>query len=362
MKIECPSCLHVSKLKNDLLLSHSKGLHVKCPKCESLIKLYLLARSEKDAPLQTVMDPFGDQFDHLNLSVNGPEKQSESNVLKTKILRSLVNLPPMPHIILRAQEIMDDPDSSLKDLAGVIETDQAIVARILTLANSAYYGVSGMVSSIQHASVLLGQKTLGELITISASSRLLSKNLRGYKISPESLWKHSLAVAIGSKILVQRLEPNLTDDAFIAGLLHDAGKIILDPYIYERQEDFDAFFKDGNHTFLKAEQQILGFDHAEIMSRATRFWRFPEAQSTAIRFHHYPSMSENDLLANIVHLSDYISKKSDYDAGQEAERTPNFEEGVLKFLGIQREKLDDIAAVVFDSVKKLVEEFQDQTL
>jgi HD-like signal output (HDOD) protein len=328
-----------------LFLSRSKGLHVKCPKCESLIKLYLLARSEKNAP-ETATDPFGDQFEHLSASVNDPEKQSESNVLKTKILRSLVNLPPMPHIILRAQEIMDDPDSSLKDLAGVIETDQAIVARVLTLANSAYYGVSGMVSSIQHASVLLGQKTLGELITISASSRLLSKKLRGYKIDPESLWKHSLAVAIGSNI---------------AGLLHDAGKIILDPYIYERQEDFDAFFKDGKHTFLKAEQEILGFDHAEIMSRATRFWRFPEAQSAAIRFHHCPSMSENDLLAYIVHLSDYISKKSDYGVGLETEGAPDFEEGVLKFLGIQREKLDDIAAIVIDSVKKLEEEFQEQT-
>jgi HD-like signal output (HDOD) protein len=219
-----------------------------------------------------------------------------------------------------------------------------------------------MVSSIQHASVLLGQRTLGELITISASSRLLSKKLRGYKIAPEGLWKHSLAVAIGSKILAQKLEPDLTDDAFIAGLLHDAGKIILDPYIYERREDFDAFFKDGQHTFLKAEHEILGFDHAEIMSRATRFWRFPEVQSTAIRFHHHPSMSENDRLAYIVHLSDYISKKSNYGVGLEAEEPTDFEEGVLKFLGIRREKVDDISAVVIDSVKKLEEEFQEQTL
>jgi HD-like signal output (HDOD) protein len=208
--------------------------------------------------------------------------------------------------------------------------------------------------------VLLGQKTLGELITISASSRLLSKKLKGYRVDPESLWKHSLAVAIGSKILVQKLEPGLTDDAFIAGLLHDAGKIILDPYIFERKEDFDAFFEDGKGTFLKAEQEILGFDHAEIMSRATRFWRFPEVQSAAIRFHHYPSLSENDLLAHIVHLSDYIAKKYDYGVGLEAGE-PDFEKGVLKFLGIQREELDDIAAVVIDSVKKLEEEFQEQT-
>jgi HD-like signal output (HDOD) protein len=170
-----------------------------------------------------------------------------------------------------------------------------------------------------------------------------------------------LAVAIGSKILVQKLEPDLTDDAFIAGLLHDAGKIILDPYIYDRQKEFDAFFKDGQPTFLKAEQEILGFDHAEIMSRATRFWRFPEVQSTAIRFHHYPSMSENDLLANIVHLSDYISKKCDYGAVVQAGRAPDFEEGVLEFLGIQPEEMDNIAAIVIDSVKKLEEEFQGQT-
>ena len=74
MKIECPSCLYVTKLKEDLFLSRSKGLHVKCPKCESLIKLYLLARSEKNAPLETATDPFGDEFQHLNASVNDPEK------------------------------------------------------------------------------------------------------------------------------------------------------------------------------------------------------------------------------------------------------------------------------------------------
>ena len=73
-------------------------------------------------------------------------------------------------------------------------------------------------------------------------------------------------------------------------------------------------------------------------------------------------MSENDLLAYVVHLSDYISKKSDYGVGLEAGGTPDFEEGVLKFLRIQPEELDDIAAVVIDSVKKLEEEFQEKTL
>ena len=357
MKIECPTCRKVSRLTGDLLVTRSEGLEIKCPKCKSLIKLYVLAKSRKDSTLQTSYDPFSDQIGPLNAD---SDKPAGSPALKTKILRSLVNLPPMPHIILKAKEIMEDPDSSLKELAGVIETDQAIVARVLTLANSAYYGVSGMVSSIQHASVLLGQKTLGELITISASSRLLNRRLKGYKVAPESLWKHSLAVAFGSKIIVQQLNPALTDDAFIAGLLHDAGKIILDPYVFERMEEFEKLLKDGHKTFLEAEQEILGFDHAEIMSRATRFWRFSETQSTAIRFHHYPSLSKNDQLAHIVHLADYVAKTSDMGAGDD-ESEPEFESGVLRFLGISSEALEDVVAQVIDSITKLEEEYQGQS-
>ena len=354
MKIECPTCRNVNRLSGNLMVTRSEGLEVNCPKCKALIKLYVLAKSGKDSTQQTAYDPFGDQIEPASIDAS---KHAGSSALKTKILRNLVNLPPMPHIILKAKEIMGDPNSSLKDLAGVIETDQAIVARVLTLANSAYYGVSGMVSSIQHASVLLGQKTLGELITISASSRLLSKRLKGYKVEPESLWKHSLAVAFGSKIIVQQLAPDLADDAFIAGLLHDAGKIILDPYVVERNDDFEKCLSDGDKSFLKAEQEILGFDHAEIMSRATRFWRFSETQSSAIRFHHYPSVSENNQLAHVVHLANYLANTSDMSAGGDAAE-PELEPGVMKFLGLSQEELNDVLNEMIDSIAKLEEEYQ----
>ena len=357
MKIECPTCRNVNRLSGNLMVTRSEGLEINCPKCKALIKLYVLAKSGKDSTQQTAYDPFGDQIEPVSSDAG---KQSGDPALKSKILRSLVNLPPMPHIILKAKEIMEDPHSSLRDLAGVIETDQAIVARVLTLANSAYYGVSGMVSSIQHASVLLGQKTLGELITISASSRLLSKRLKGYKVEPESLWKHSLAVAFGSKIIVQKLVPELSDDAFIAGLLHDAGKIILDPYVHERHEEFEKFLKDGNKSFLKAEQKILGFDHAEIMSRATRFWRFSETQSIAIRFHHYPSVSESNQLAHIVHLADYLAITADMGAGGEASK-PELEPGVMKFLGISADSLDVVLDEVVDSIAKLEKEYEEKS-
>jgi HD-like signal output (HDOD) protein len=263
----------------------------------------------------------------------------------------------MPNIILKAREIMEDPGSSLKDLAAVIEHDQAIVARVLALANSAYYGLSGLVSSIQHASILLGQKSLGELITIAASSRLLSKKLKGYQLNPGDLWKHSLAVALGSRIIAVQKNSKLVEDAFIAGLLHDAGKIILDPYVLERQKAFKKFLKNDPQKFIEAEKKILGFDHAEVMSRAARFWRYPETQSTAIRYHHCPSFCDNSELAFIVHLADWAAKAAGFNAGDSASSSA-IDPQALTFLGIQEEELTDINAEISESVEKLATEFQ----
>ena len=172
------------------------------------------------------------------------------------------------------------------------------------------------------------------------------------------MWKHSLAAAFGSRIIGNEVNPDLIDDAFIAGLLHDAGKIVLDPHVLERRKAFKASLKNGQQKTYRAEQEVLGFDHAEIMSRATRFWRFPEAQSTAIRFHHCPALSEGHQLAYIVHLADCIAKAAGFSTdGDKSGAEP--EPAALSLLGIQAEALDDIVSEVTESVRKLEEEFKD---
>ena len=203
-------------------------------------------------------------------------------------------------------------------------------------------------SSIQHASILLGQKTLGELITIAASSQLLSKKLKGYQLYPGDLWKHSLAVALGSRIIAEKKNTEWVEDAFIAGLLHDAGKIILDPYIVERKKAFKKALKDG---------QILGFDHAEVMSRAARFWRYPENQSNAIRYHHYPLRSGDNELAFIVHLADFAAKEAGYKSEDRISQ-PEIDPQTLNYLGFQKEDLNYIIIEITESVEKLATEFQ----
>ena len=147
------------------------------------------------------------------------------------------------------------------------------------------------------------------------------------------------------------------EDAFIAGLLHDAGKIILDPYVQERGEDFETHLKETPHKFFKAEKQILGFDHAEVMSRASRFWRYPEVQSMAIRYHHYPMQFGNNRLACIIHLADFAAKEAGFKS-QESALSSEIDPQILEYLGLESAQLDPIIAEITTSVEKLATEFQ----
>jgi len=344
--------------EKDRIITSQNGLELSCPNCNFELVLELQIGPAKVAQASPSGDPPEDQLKGSGSSPIYSQKRSAIAARKAKILRGLVNLPPMPHIILKAREIIADPESSIKDLADIIGTDQALVAKVLALANSAYYGVSGMVSSIQHASVLLGQKTLVQLITISASSALLNKKLKSYQMAPDEMWKHSLACAFAARRICERNHPDLAEDAFVAGLLHDAGKIILDPYLESHKEELDRLGRQMDQPFFEAEKAIIGFDHAEIMARACRLWRFPEAQSDAIRFHHSPHDSENHQLAHVIHTADILVKSGGYAAGAPCQIT-DIGQDILGFLNIDLKDLDTIAIAVLDDVQKIEEELRE---
>jgi HD-like signal output (HDOD) protein len=277
--------------------------------------------------------------------------------LKEEILQSLDDLPPMPQIVTKANMILADPNSSAKELGGLLEKDQAIATRVLKLANSAYYGLSGMVSSIPHASVVLGYKTLGELITVAGTSGLLGRQLEGYGMTSGALWRHSIAVALAAKLIATRLAPKMANDAFSAGLIHDAGKLILDRYVGERRGVFTQFLTNGDRSFLKAEKWILGFDHAEIASEFCRKWNIPESQTTAIRFHHNPSGAEGNLLAGFIHVADFLARTNGLQAGEQTEGE-GLEQGTLAAIGLEEEALAELGADLVEAVEKMSEDVQ----
>ena len=167
--------------------------------------------------------------------------------------------------------------------------------------------------------------------------------------------RHCLAVALASKHIAQKLNPELISDALTAGLIHDLGKLILDPYVLEQREIFDEFMEATEQTFFKAEKHILGFDHAEIAYEICRHWNFPESLAVSIKYHHYPSLSNDNEMAYILHLADYIAvlSVSGYDMDEILDIQ---EEGTEEFLEVHQEEIRSISSVIIASIANIEEE------
>jgi putative nucleotidyltransferase with HDIG domain len=266
-------------------------------------------------------------------TLHQPNAAVDTQDLKERIKKAVKDLPPMPAVVIKIQQLLFDQNSTAQQVADFIETDQAIAAKVLKMANSTYYGMSGKVSSVHHAAVILGFKALGEICTIAAFSDFMRNKLPGYGYHSNELWKHSLAVAGAAKLIAEKINPHIIHEALTAGLIHDMGKLILDPYVLEQRETFDAFMENGNQTFLQAEKQILGFDHADIAAEICTHWKFPESLTQAIQHHHHPSRSLANEMAFILHLADYIAvlSGSGYDLDEVLDIR---EEGTEEFLDI----------------------------
>ena len=130
--------------------------------------------------------------------------------LKSRIVRSIKDLPPMPQVVIKIQHLVSDVNSDASKLAEIIESDQAIAAKVLKMANSAFYGMSGRISSIRQASLLLGYQTLGEIVTMAGTAANLSGAMPGYGYDSQELWKHSLSVAFSAKMIAEMKNAYIT--------------------------------------------------------------------------------------------------------------------------------------------------------
>ncbi len=357
MKIECPVCQKAYKIPDEKL-PFGKKFSVSCSSCNKKIVIDLRAKAKPNKPDKS--KPLPDAKKKTPAAPPAPDasfgkKQPSGMKLKYGILRTMDDLPAMPHVVQKAQEIMARSDSNVKELAKIIEIEQAISTRVLKMANSAYYGLSGKVSSVHHASVLLGFKTLGELVSVAGISNLMSKDLSGYGLDSGDLWRHSIAVAFGSRIIANRKDADFGNQAFFAGLIHDAGKLVLNPYVYERKDAFDEFMANGDQTYLVAEKTILGFDHSEIAFELCQKWKIPTDQSQAIKYHHTPSRSDGNELAFILHIADYIAMINGYQSETDGADYPA-EDGAMDFLDLREEDVENIKNDVNESVEKILQE------
>ena len=328
MKIECGHCSKVHMIPDRVARKRRGKSVLQCRSCKKEFEFDFTARRE-DKAREDARTPAHD------LAV------ASADNLKARILSQVEALSPMPQVAQKAQEILEDEGSSFKDIVDIIEMDQAIAARVLKIANSPYYSAGKEITSLQQAAVMLGTKTLQEYLTLSCASSVLGHELEGYALDTGGLWQHSLAVATCAQRIAEANRPELRNDAFSAGLIHDCGKLVLAPYVAEKQESFSQHLADGRTTFLEAEKAILGFDHAEIGGEVCEHWGIPARIAQPIRYHHDPASSGGDELAGIVHAADAIALMSGLGVGADG-IIHETDAGVRKRLALDEKTVADL--------------------
>ena len=199
------------------------------------------------------------------------------------LLDEVVTLPSLPDSVDKLTAMLDDPNCDMKSVATIISSDPAIALKTLRLVNSAYYGLGQEVTSVDHATVLLGAKVLKNL-AMTATAFECMKN------SATQFLSHSVACGFAMKSIV--LSGSIQgfvgseDEAFTYGLIHDIGKVILEEYLPDEYAQVGQVAEDEGIPWYLAEQRVIGVDHAELGARLAQKWKLTSAVVNAIRGHH----------------------------------------------------------------------------
>ena len=222
-----------------------------------------------------------------------------------EVVASIDELPALPMSISEVIMACDDQDMTVGQLSQVILRDQALTAYILKLANSAFYGNARQVTTVTEAIVLLGFSAIKSLAISSHTSRLLDRELAGYGMARGELWKHSLSVAFTSRRIAVEIRLAPVEEAFIAGLLVDIGKVVLSSRLEEAFATVSRETLEQGRPFQEVERDVLGVDHAELGAMIATGWGFPPQLEDAIRCHHDPAAAQvRPQLAACVHVAD----------------------------------------------------------
>lgn len=203
-----------------------------------------------------------------------------------KALRALGSLPPFSPILTRLLASLAEEDVSFASLGDLIEKDAVVAANILHLVNSALYARMGSISSVRHAISLLGTSKLRNAVLGMSIARVWNRVKMPPTWSMARFNMHSAAVALLSDLLAQRLPVVYPEGAFVAGLLHDVGRLLLAlglPAEYSRILDL---YNTGERSLVECELEVAGFTHPELSAEALKTWKLPEEIQSAVRDHH----------------------------------------------------------------------------
>lgn len=241
--------------------------------------------------------------------INLNEEIELKRVIYYRHLSRIRNLPSVPTLMMEISRLLEDPKTSAAELGRIISKDQAMVAKVLMVANSPLYGIPRKVSTVEFAIVILGFNHIKNIV-VALSVMDAFKNGENKNWNKNKFWTHSLATGVLSKRIAADLGYKRTGEAFTAGLLHDLGISAIQRYFNKEFNEIVNLVETEKVRYDVAEKATLGLTHSEIGQFLIKNWNLPDLLGDAVRYHHNPSEAEEDkILPSIIHLADYMTQK-----------------------------------------------------
>lgn len=220
-----------------------------------------------------------------------------------------LQLVSLPDVVYRINEAVEDPNTSAVDIASLIAEDPAMTARLLQVVNSAAFNFPARIDTISMAITILGTGPLRDLVLATATIDRFH-DLTNEVVDMETFWRHSIATAVASRTLANRLRLPNSERLFVAGLLHDIGKLVM--YVTHPDASRQVIELTGEDDLEKSglEHAVFGFSHAEVGAELIRRWQLPEVFIEPTLYHHKPvRATDYKQETAIVHIADTIANQ-----------------------------------------------------
>jgi len=265
-----------------------------------------------------------------------------------------MNLAAVSPAALKLIGLLKESELANEDVVGALKQDMALTARLLRVCNSASLGLGGTVGSVDQAVLLLGYQQILRLVLSLALGDALAAPMPGYAVAANELWRHSLIVAIAAENITLRASGLDTDPAiaFTAGLLHDIGKLAMNPALTaECQAAIRQRIAEDGASRVEAEREVLGADHAQVGGCLLRLWRLPERIVEGVAHHHAPVAEPRGRLSAVVYMANCLAHLAGSAPGWEAYAL-KINSPVAATFDLTPERLDGLVLRVCESCER----------
>ncbi|MHC4696048.1 MAG: HDOD domain-containing protein [Planctomycetota bacterium] len=267
-----------------------------------------------------------------------------TKVIVDKAVATIGDIATLPEITIRIIELVEDANSTARDLHDVIKNDPALSVKVLKVVNSAFYGLPGQVASVDRAIILLGLSAVKNIAIAASIARLFKGTRISEQFSAADLWQHCAGVAVAaSDIAKASPHPGMPDEVFVAGLIHDIGTMVARQAFPDQFGEVINRCAAGGINFLECERQIMGADHQAFGVGLTTKWKFPRHLRAAVGFHHNPENLSVELqnIATLIKMADVLCCEEEIGFYLTARGSAITEE-MFDTLGITHEQFEEI--------------------